>query len=182
MLDAADRATLLSLARRSIAAGQRGHGPAPPPREAWTAPLRATGASFTTLTLGGELRGCCGTVDAHQALAEDVWSNAWASAYADPRFPPLAPAELDRLGIAVSVLSTPEPIEVAGERELIAALRPGIDGVVIASGGTRATFLPSVWESLPEPAAFIAQLKRKAGWHDLPADARFFRYRTETFR
>jgi AmmeMemoRadiSam system protein A len=136
-------------------------------REEW---LRATAASFVTLRQEGELRGCIGTVDAHRALGDDVTHNAHAAAYRDPRFPPVRPAERRRLQVEVSVLSPRAPIEAPSEAELAAVLRPGVDGIVLEYEGHRATFLPQVWESLPDPIDFLAELRRKARlparfWH-----------------
>jgi AmmeMemoRadiSam system protein A len=104
---------------------------------------------------------------AWRPLAEDVAENAYKSALADPRFPPVSAAEVDGLQISVSVLSPPEPIPARNEAELLAALRPGEDGLIVEDGGRRALFLPSVWEHLGEPRQFLAHLKLKAG---LPAD------------
>jgi AmmeMemoRadiSam system protein A len=125
--------------------------------------LREPGASFVTLRRRAELRGCTGTLEARLPLVEDVARNAWRSASADPRFPPLAPAELDELEISVSVLSPLEPFRVESELDLLARLRPGIDGLVLREGAHSATFLPSVWESLAEPRAFLDALRQKAG-------------------
>ncbi len=125
--------------------------------------LDEPGASFVTLRSGGELRGCIGTLRAQRPLGEDVAHNARAAAFADPRFPPLARYEFDAIRIEVSLLSEPEPLRVAGERELVAALRPHVDGVVLEFGERRSTFLPQVWQTLPDPRRFLAQLKRKAG-------------------
>jgi len=142
------------------------------------AALLAPGASFVTLHRDGRLRGCIGTVAAERALADDVARNAWGAAFADPRFAPLAAAELDGLAVEVSVLTAPERFPVADEADLLARLRPGIDGLILADGDRRGVFLPAVWEVLPAPAAFVAHLKAKAGlppdhWSDTVAAARF---------
>ena len=161
---------LLPLARSAIAhrLGPTGQVPAVAvKRAAW---LEEPGASFVTLTSGrlpgGPLRGCIGTLEAHRPLREDVEANAVAAATRDPRFPPLAPAELEDTVVEVSVLSAPTALPVAGEAELLARLRPGVDGVILSDARHRATFLPQVWEQLPDPADFLAHLRRKAG---LPA-------------
>jgi len=157
-------AVLLKLARGAIAA-ELGHAVTPVPRSAW---LAEPGASFVTLlTRSGELRGCIGSLQARRPLALDVQENAVAAAFHDPRFRPLTEAEIDDILVEVSLLSTPEVMVVASEQDALARLRPGIDGVVLAYGGHRGTFLPQVWEQLPEPAEFLAQLKRNAG---LPVD------------
>ena len=133
--------------------------------------LEAPGASFVTLTSGrapgGALRGCIGSLVARRPLREDVEANAVAAALHDPRFPPLTARELDDVVVEVSVLSAPAVLPAADEAELLARLRPGVDGVVLSASGRRATFLPQVWEQLPDPADFLARLRRKAG---LPAD------------
>lgn len=133
--------------------------------------LDAPGASFVTLTSGrapgGALRGCIGSLEARRPLRADVEANAVAAALHDPRFAPLTARELDDTVVEVSVLSAPAALPAADEAELLARLRPGIDGVVLSACGRRATFLPQVWEQLPDPADFLARLRRKAG---LPAD------------
>jgi AmmeMemoRadiSam system protein A len=129
--------------------------------------LDAPGATFVTLFRQGMLRGCIGTLEATRALAADVRANAVAAAFADPRFPNLGADEfLDTL-VEISLLSAPEAITTDSERGLLDRLRPGVDGVVLEYAGRRATFLPQVWESLPEPADFLAELRRKAA---LPID------------
>lgn len=126
--------------------------------------LHLPGATFVTLTEHGELRGCIGSLEAWRPLAEDVAENAIAAAFHDPRFPPVRREEFPSLRIEVSLLSPPEAIHFRDEADAIRQLRPGIDGVIFACRGRRGTFLPQVWESLPEPAAFFAHLKQKAGF------------------
>lgn len=171
---------LVSIARASIARA------APPAGDmAWEEEwLRCRGASFATLRLAGELRGCIGTIDPRRALGDDVAHNAFAAAYRDSRFAPVSPAELPRLEIEVSVLSVREPLAVATEDEALASLRPGIDGVYLEYRGLSATFLPQVWEGLPDPRDFLGELRRKAGlplrfWH---ADMRLSRYAVRKYR
>ena len=157
------RTSLRSLAREAIEFGLReGREPAPDPGR-YEPELRSPGASFVTLRRRGELRGCTGSLEAVRPLVEDVARNAWRSASADPRFPPLDFSELDDLEISVSVLSPLEPFPAASEEALLAHLRPGVDGLVLHEGGCRATFLPSVWVSLPEPREFLDALRQKAG-------------------
>ena len=133
--------------------------------------LRAPGASFVTLTSGrapgGSLRGCIGSLEAHEPLRADVESNAVAAAVGDPRFPPLTAGELADTVIEVSVLSASVPLPAVDESDLAARLRPGVDGVILSSPRHRATFLPQVWGQLPDPVDFLIHLRRKAG---LPAD------------
>lgn len=121
------------------------------------------GASFVTLTLNGQLRGCIGHLEPIQLLLEDVIGNAAAAAFNDPRFAPLSAKEFERLEISLSILSTPEPLFFTSEEDLLKKIRPGIDGLILVEGGQRGTFLPSVWESLPNAEDFLHQLKRKAG-------------------
>jgi AmmeMemoRadiSam system protein A len=125
--------------------------------------LGAPAATFVTLRQDAELRGCIGSLEARRALGADVRANAVAAAFRDPRFPPLAVDEFRRISVEVSLLSAHEPIVFDDEEHLFRQLRPGIDGVVLQYGRHRATFLPQVWESLPEPRAFVAALKHKAG-------------------
>ena len=145
--------------------------------------LRETGASFVTLRLDGDLRGCIGSIDARRPLAEDVAHNAHAAAYRDPRFPPVNAAERAALAIEVSVLSPRMAFEAADETQAAALLRPGIDGVYLQYGAAGSTFLPQVWEGIPDPIEFLAQLRRKAGlparfWHP---DLRLWRYSVEKY-
>ena len=136
-----------------------------------------------TLSRDGELRGCRGMLEPARPLVQDVAHNAYLSAFDDPRFPPLASRELKGLHLEVSLLSALEALYPAHERELLRMLRPGVDGLVLSDGYERATFLPSVWDKLPEPAEFLRQLKWKAGW---PADywsesLKVQRYQTEHY-
>lgn len=125
--------------------------------------LADKGACFVTLTQYGELRGCIGTLQAYRSLLEDVKGNAVSAALRDPRFAPLGAQELDSTDIEISLLSPTQKIEFENEADALAQLRPGIDGVVFEFGLHRSTFLPQVWEQLPRPKQFMAQLKRKAG-------------------
>jgi AmmeMemoRadiSam system protein A len=124
--------------------------------------------TFVTLKIGGELRGCIGSLVGREPLADGVRSNAINAAFHDPRFRRLTDKELDRVSIEVSVLTSPQPLEYSGPDDLIAKLRPGIDGVTLRRGEAGSTFLPQVWEQLPDPGSFLSHLCRKAG---LPAGA-----------
>jgi AmmeMemoRadiSam system protein A len=155
--------TLLALARASIAQAL-GLPRVAPDTAVW---LQEPGACFVTLTQKGRLRGCIGSLQAHRALGQDVGANAVAAALHDPRFPPLTPEELVRTQVEVSVLSAMQPLTFRTQAQALAQLRPQVDGVVLEYAGQRGTFLPQVWEQLPTPQEFMAQLKRKAG---LPAD------------
>ena len=175
---------LLTLARDSIRQGFETGRPLAVDPAQWPEALQREGASFVTLKRpDGSLRGCIGTLEARQPLVTDVAEHAHAAAFRDPRFQPLAADELDEVHLELSVLSRPEPLPVASEAELLAALQPGEDGLILEDGVHRGTFLPAVWESLPEPVDFVRQLKRKAG---LPSDywspsLTIKRYRTESF-
>ena len=136
---------------------------APPPTPADALWQQAPGASFVTLTQEGRLRGCIGSLQAVRSLREDVISNAVAAALRDPRFEPLSAAELERTAVEVSVLTPPEPLQFVSEADALAQLRPGVDGVILSRGRHRSTFLPQVWEQLPDAKLFMEQLKRKAG-------------------
>ena len=132
-----------------------------------TAWLNEPGATFVTLTQQGELRGCIGTLIAERPLHEDVTNNARAAAFRDPRFAPVTRREFGEIAVEVSLLSPLEPLVCESESQLLTLLRPGVDGVLLEFGWQRGTFLPQVWEHLPEPKTFLTHLKRKAG---LPAD------------
>jgi AmmeMemoRadiSam system protein A len=182
-LDAAARDALLQTAVRSIEGRLAASGPAPPPDlSALPADLALAGASFVSLHTRAGLRGCCGTLDPARALALDVWRNAQASAFADPRFDPLTAEEWpDVTEMEISVLSRFEPIDARSESGLLRQLEPGLDGLVLAWQGRRATFLPKVWEQVGGARDFVARLKEKAGWQaDFWAeDMVAMRYRTE---
>ena len=151
---------LTAHARAAIGAALRGERPPGCPRAGWA---REHGASFVTLFAGEELHGCIGTIEPHRALADDVAENAVAAALRDPRNGPLDVGDERRLAVEVSVLSPLTPIPGVGTRELAeAALRPGVDGIVLRWHGRQATFLPQVWRSLESPHEFLEELVRKA--------------------
>jgi AmmeMemoRadiSam system protein B/AmmeMemoRadiSam system protein A len=152
---------LVGLARRGIAS-KLGAGPAP--HEArWPSWLHEQRATFVTLKQAGELRGCIGSLQARRALGVDVAANARAAAFSDPRFAPLSANDLPETEVEVSVLSNPVRVMFSEHQELVAQLRPGVDGLILAAEAQRGTFLPQVWEQLPDPEVFLAHLKRKAG-------------------
>jgi len=155
--------TLLAIARDTIA---RQLGEKAPSFETaqW---LQEPGATFVTLQLHGELRGCVGSLVAKKSIREDVESNARAAAFHDPRFAPLSRREYPGIEIEVSQLSPLEKLAFESQKHLLTLLRPGVDGVVLEYGWQRGTFLPQVWEQLPDPKTFLTHLKQKAG---LPAD------------
>ena len=145
--------------------------------------LQENRATFVTLNIDHDLRGCIGTLEAHQPLVIDVVQNARSAAFHDPRFNPLSKTEFEQLEIHISVLSVPEPLLFDSEEDLLEKIRPGIDGLILTAGNHRGTFLPSVWESLATTEEFWSHLKNKAG---LPANywdnnMRVDRYTTESF-
>ena len=177
------RRHLLGIAARSVRHGLA-HGKAcAVDLERLPPALRERRATFVTLSSNHRLRGCIGSLAVTRPLAEDVAHNAHAAAFTDPRFPPVRENDLEALGIRISVLSSPVPMQVESEADLVSQLRPRVDGLVIRDGEKRATFLPSVWKGIPEPARFVRELARKAGW---PAGhwsgtVRAWRYTTEEF-
>lgn len=174
---------LLATAAEAIESRLARRAAASPQAERLPSELSVPRASFVTLSIEGALRGCCGSLEARRPLALDVWSNAQASAFHDPRFEPLESWEWARVHLEVSVLSPLERVVVSDEADLLARLVPGADGLVLAWRGSRATFLPKVWEQLREPADFLAHLKRKAGWREdfWAADLEAWRYTTDVF-
>lgn len=158
-----DRALLLRIARQAIEDVALQRPIQPLELEQLPDPLRREGATFITLTKHGELRGCIGAIEPQQSLAEDVRHQAVLAAFHDPRFPPLSLEELPQVTIEVSYLTPIEPLEYNVAEELISSLRPGIDGVLLRDGCRRATFLPQVWEKIPDPEEFLCLLCQKMG-------------------
>jgi len=171
-------AALLRVALTSVIYGLKGGQPFKADPAKYPPALGLNVASFVTLKLGGQLRGCIGTVQAAKPVVIDVADNAFSAAFKDPRFKPLTEAELESLDIDISLLSPAAAMTIASEADLLAQLRPGIDGLIITDGQHRSLFLPSVWETLPKPTDFLGQLKLKAGmtadhWSDNFKAARF---------
>lgn len=125
--------------------------------------MRELGASFVTLEINNQLRGCIGSLEAYQPLIRDIAQNAYSAAFRDPRFYPLTIEEYSNITIHISVLSKPEPMLFTSEKDLLNQIRPSIDGLILSDQGYRGTFLPAVWESLPTPELFLNHLKLKAG-------------------
>jgi len=172
---------VLSTAATAIDSGLGRSIASPPDARRLLQPLAEHRASFVTLTLDHALRGCCGTLEPARPLLLDVWHNAQASAFHDPRFPPLTLAEWRGVELEVSVLTPCERVAVASEQELLLLLVPGRDGLVLAWNGMRATFLPKVWEQVGSAREFLRRLKGKAGWAAdfWAADLEVWRYETE---
>jgi len=174
---------LLRLARGSIEYGLIHSEPLPVDCDELPQVLTEPGATFTTLRFEAELRGCRGTLKAVHPLAEDVTRSAFLAAFRDPRFDPVGEDELDAIRLEVSVLSALESIPATDEADLLDRLTPGTDGLVIFADGRRATFLPQVWETLPDPRQFLAALKAKCGLADdyWSEQLEFQRYRTTSY-
>ncbi|WP_369157677.1 AmmeMemoRadiSam system protein A [Candidatus Thiodiazotropha sp. LNASS1] len=180
---AEERTTLLEVAVHSIKHGLEQGVPLPVAANDYPAGLREIRACFVTLLLGGDLRGCIGHLEAHLSIVEDVAENAYAAAFRDPRFPPLTSHDRNNLEIHISVLTPAEVIDFESEQELVSKIRPSVDGLILLDGHHRGTFLPSVWESIPDTRNFLSHLKQKAG---LPANywsstLEVYRYETESF-
>ncbi|WP_245574163.1 AmmeMemoRadiSam system protein A [Neptunomonas japonica] len=170
---------LLSCARASIKQGLQGSWQ----REPASLDKNGLGASFVTLTLQGSLRGCIGSLEVRQPLIIDVWQNAFNAAFRDSRFPPLDQEELDDVQIAISILTPALLLTVDNEQDLLNKIRPGVDGLILEEGNHRATFLPSVWNTLPKEQDFLLHLKRKAGFADdyWSSSIKFATYQTISF-
>jgi AmmeMemoRadiSam system protein A len=183
MLSDNDRQILKDLAKASIEHGLKYGRPLQIDLATMADELTVQRATFVTLEKQGQLRGCIGMLEACRPLAEDIAENSYAAAFSDSRFPPLSESELGDLSIHLSILSPAEIISCQSEAELIQQLRPGIDGLILDDGLHRATFLPSVWESLPKPADFIHHLIMKAGLPEnyWSQELRAYRYTTESF-
>ncbi|HET8658000.1 MAG TPA: AmmeMemoRadiSam system protein A [Micromonosporaceae bacterium] len=144
--------------------------------------LRALGASFVTLESAGALRGCIGTLEASRPLYVDAVRNA-LRAMTDPRLPPVVAGEWPGLDISVTVLGCPQALPAGSRKHLVAALRPGVDGLILSDGKQRVTFLPAVWHKLADPDQFVGALLDKGGWsaHGWPEGVRALRYTAVEF-
>lgn len=162
-LDTDEQLLLLGLARETLQCTVS--GVAGPTFESCKLPprLNVCRGCFVTLTLRGQLRGCIGNVEPRWPLWRAVIENTRVAATEDARFPPVAPEELDTIEIEISVLTPPELVRFASPQELLDQLEPGRDGVLLSLGGRRATYLPQVWEKLPDKTRFLSQLALKAG-------------------
>lgn len=171
---------LLIRARNAIA-GELGIAPQPEPDHP---ALREPGAAFVTLTQDGQLRGCIGSLEASRPLAQDVTANARFAAFHDPRFPPLAAGDLARTRIAVALLTPAVPLIFSDEADAIRQMQPGVDGMIFECYGQRGTFLPQVWEGLPDPLQFFAHLKQKAGFSPdfWSPDVKLYRYEVQKWK
>jgi len=185
-LDAKEQKFLLALARKSIDYFcKNGKQMTLDPKDVPTKRLTEDGACFVTLYKNGELRGCIGTLEAHRPLVMDVIDNSVCSAFSDPRFPELKGDELPKIKISISFLTPPEKFPVKDEKDLLERLVPEKHGLIIHKGYARATFLPVVWEQLPDKREFLAHLCMKAGlgpdeWKDTKS-MKFFVYEAQEF-
>ena len=162
-LNAEEKQTLLRLAREALQQGVAGQTMPVLNLQNLPPALRATGASFITLTIAGELRGCIGALEPYQPLAEDVREHAVAAALEDPRFPPVSREEVGRIKIEISRLTLPRDLEYTDAEDLLGKLHPHVDGVILWDGMRRATFLPQVWEKIPDKEQFLDNLCYKMG-------------------
>jgi len=158
-----EKQTLLRLAREAMECAVRGKALPPLDLQSLTPLLRENGASFVTLTVDDDLRGCVGALEAFQPLAEDVREHAVAAALQDPRFSPVRENELNRIKLEVSRLTAPHLLEYSSSEDLLKKLKPHVDGVILRDNFRRATFLPQVWEKIPDPAEFLGHLCQKMG-------------------
>jgi len=170
-LSTEERSILLRLARKALESGVRHQPLEALDLDSLPERLRQPGATFVTLTEREMLRGCVGALEAYQPLAEDVREHAITAALEDYRFPPVSPEELAWIKIEISRLTAPVPLEYELPEDLPKMLRPGVDGVVLRDRLRRATFLPQVWEKLPDPREFLGHLCMKMG-----VDANHWRY------
>lgn len=185
LLTDGEKQTLLQIAREAIESAVMEKPQIQITQYPLTSKLKENGASFVTLTIHGGLRGCIGALEAYQPLANDVQEHAVAAALEDPRFPPLSQNELSQIEIEVSRLTEPRELEYSSSDDLIKKLRPHVDGVILRQGFHRATFLPQVWEKIPDPEEFLDQLCYKMGvrpeaWRD--AKLQVYIYQVEEFR
>ena len=183
-LTAQEKETLLQVARSAIEAAVHRRTMLPLDLSLFSEALRQPGVCFVTLTRLGVLRGCVGALEAYQALIEDVREHAIAAALNDYRFPPVREDELEEIQIEISRLTRPQALAYQTPDELLSALRPHVDGVTLEDGWRRATFLPQVWEKLPDKVSFLQHLCQKMGarpdlWREKPLKVQV--YQVEEF-
>lgn len=162
-IDPEEGQRLLELARASLSHGLLCGGPLAVALQEWPAHLCEPAATFVTLRRAGQLLGCIGCLEASRPLVQDIAENAYAAGTRDPRFPPLQSFELAGVGLEISVLTPPQMLSAASDRELLAQIEPGVDGLILEWQGRWSTFLPAVWRQLPRPSDFLGQLRLKAG-------------------
>ena len=180
-----DQIILLQVAREALVDGVRGIPQTPLEIDKLPDHFNQPGATFVTLTINDELRGCIGSLEAKRPLIEDVRVHAVAAAMEDFRFPPVNETELDQISIEISRLTTPKLLNWQNSEDLLSIIRPGVDGVILQKGIRRATFLPQVWDKVPEVELFLEMLCRKMGagldcWKD--PEVEVYTYQVEKFR
>ncbi|MDH5391709.1 MAG: AmmeMemoRadiSam system protein A [Gammaproteobacteria bacterium] len=178
-----DQKTCIDVARASILYGLKTGKPHLINTEEYSAALQQQLASFVTLYKNSQLRGCIGSLEAHQPLINDIAEHAYAAAFHDPRFPALLEDEFKQLSLEISVLNPPQAMSFVNEQDLLQQIRPGIDGLILQYDFNQGTFLPSVWQQLPDKKDFFNHLKVKAGlttdwWND---NVSVSRYQTLSF-
>ncbi|MDX2507211.1 MAG: AmmeMemoRadiSam system protein A [Gammaproteobacteria bacterium] len=178
MYTQAEREILQSVAKESILSGLQHQHPLRVNIPDYPENLQQQRASFVTLNINHQLRGCIGSLSPNRSLVEDIAHNAYAAAFSDPRFPALGEKEYDQLEYHISILSATSPMHFDSEQDLLSQIRPGIDGLILQDQGRRGTFLPSVWEQLPNAEEFLSHLKQKAGlaanhWSDTVQVSRY---------
>ncbi len=175
-----DKKTLLETAKQSITYGLKNQQVLTIKLQQFSKTLQSHAASFVTLNLNHQLRGCIGTLEAYQPLIKDVAEHAFAAAFQDPRFAPVTENEIHQLQLHISVLTPASPMQFTSEKDLLRQLQPGKDGLILQAEHHKATFLPAVWDQLPEAEEFLNHLKRKAGLNAYawPEGIQAFRYKT----
>ncbi|MDN5870175.1 MAG: AmmeMemoRadiSam system protein A [Nitrococcus sp.] len=183
-IDPEERQQLLKLARASLRHGLLSGVPLPVALQDWPAHLCEPAASFVTLRRSNRLLGCIGSLEACRPLVRDIAENAYAAGTRDPRFAPLRPAELAEVRLEISVLTPPQVLSAASERELLSRIQPGVDGLILEWQGRTSTFLPAVWRQIPQPSDFLEQLRLKADLEPKfwARGLTFYRYQTITFQ
>ena len=163
MLSSENQGLLLQLAEQSILSGIENSKPLSISLEQYPQALQKQRATFVTLNIQQQLRGCIGSLSAYRPLVLDVVHNAYAAAFSDPRFPELTKKEFSLLEYHISILSPSSPIKFETYEDLLSQIRPGIDGLILSEGSYRGTFLPSVWDQLNDKDLFMKHLLNKAG-------------------
>ncbi len=178
-----DKEQLLKTAAESINYGLQNHCALSPDLNNVNALLQNHGASFVSLHLNKQLRGCIGTLEAYQPLIRDIAEHAYDAAFNDPRFAAVNKQEISKLEISISILTPATAIDFVSEADLLSQLKPSIDGLILQAGNCKATFLPVVWQQLNTAQDFVEQLKLKAGLKktDWPDDISVYRYHTISF-
>ncbi len=182
MIPSGHKQTLIDLARKSIQLSFDENNAPLLNFDAYPMELKSILATFVTIKIENRLRGCIGTLDAYRPLVEDIADNAYKAAFSDPRFEPIVASEYKKLEIHISILSPPQEITFDSEATLLTKIQPNVDGLIIQDSTHKGTFLPSVWEILPDPKDFLRHLKQKAGFNaDYWSDRiSVFKYRTQS--